>query len=103
MNSFEEKLSILKEKLFNEESVKTYFSLKEQIEKSVELNNLRAKISFYAQEMTKNMDNDEIYFKSKEAYERVLKEYNFHPLIVDYNQVNEEVNNLLKQLKVILE
>lgn len=103
MNSFEEELTLLKEKLFNEDCVKTYFSLKEQIEKSVELNDLRAKISFHAQTMTKNMDNDELYFKHKEAYEQVLKEYNSHPLIVDYNQVSEEVNELLVQLKNIIE
>ncbi|MCH5171329.1 MAG: YlbF family regulator [Erysipelotrichales bacterium] len=103
MSNFDSQLEKLKDKLFDQESVKTYFSLKSQIEQSTELNELRNKIRYYAQEMTKNMDDDETYFKNKELYERVLSEYNEHPLVVDYNVVAEEVNNLLKQLKNIIE
>ena len=103
MNNFESQLEKLKSKLFDQEIVKTYFLLKEQIEHNEELNNLRDKIRTHAQEMTKNMDNDEIYFKNKELYEKYLNEYNSHPLVVDYNVVIEEVNNLLKQLKNIIE
>lgn len=103
MNNLESQLEKLKDTLFNQECVKTYFSLKSQIEQNAELNELREKIKFHAQEMTKNMENDEIYFKNKELYEKVLNEYNEHPLIADYNVVFEEVNSLLKQLKNIIE
>ena len=103
MNNFEAQLEKVKNLLFNQECVKTYFSLKEQIEQSIELNELREKIRFHAQEMTKNMSDDEIYFKNKSIYEKALNEYNSHPLVVDYNAVAEEVNNLLKQLKNIIE
>ena len=103
MSNFDSQLEKLKDKLFDQESVKTYFSLKSQIEQSAELNELRNKIRYYAQEMTKNMDDDETYFKNKELYEQVLSEYNENPLVVDYNVVSDEVNNLLKQLKNIIE
>ena len=103
MNNFETQLEKVKNILFDQECVKAYFNLKKQIEQNAELSELREKIRVHAQEMTKNMDNDDIYFKNKEIYEHLLHEYNGHPLIVDYNAVVEEVNSLLRQLKNIIE
>ncbi len=103
MNSLEKQLEKVKNMLFEQESVKTYFSLKMQIEQNEELKTLRENIKYHAQEMTKNINHDEVYLKNKKLYEENLKAYNTHPLVIDFNQVSEEVQNLLEQLKHILE
>ena len=50
MNSLEKQLEKVKNMLFEQESVKTYFSLKMQIEQNEELKTLRENIKYHAQE-----------------------------------------------------
>ena len=63
----------------------------------------RDKIVFYAQEMTKNVNNDDVYLASKEKYETYLKEYNSNPLVINLHEISKEVENTLLELKNILE
>lgn len=100
---FELVLQNLKDKLFDEEIVKTYFSLKEQIKNNKELQELEASIKNNAKIMTKNMDNDEIYFAAKEKYELQKEVYDNHPLVINFKSVSKEVNEILQKLKSIIE
>ena len=61
MNNFETKLEELKEELFSLEEVKTYFSLKNEIENNAELTYFRERIAHFQRLMTLNIDLDEEY------------------------------------------
>lgn len=91
MNNVETNIALLKEKLFNEPIIKQYFSLKESIENDISLNELKREIIRYTKENKINEAN-------------VLKaQYDNHPIVANFNIVKEEVVNLLKEIKEVLE
>lgn len=92
-------LKKVKEQLFNEPEVKEYFDLKSQIKANEELINLDKNIKDLQRELCKNPTNSELTKK----YQDALKIYNSHPLIINFNRVREEVNDLLRMIKEILE
>lgn len=93
-----------KEELFNEPIVKQYFLLLKQIEENAELNELKEKIQKAQVDLSMHFGSKEsIHQKKKDYLLNLVKQYDEHPLIVNYNFVFEEVNNLLLKMKEILE
>lgn len=98
-----EALKSVKEELLNEPVVMEYFRLLSLIENDKELMDLNEDMRKHQKLMSENMDNDEIYFKEKDLYESLSKEYESNPLIVNFMQVKEEVSNLLHEIEEALQ
>lgn len=90
MNKVEETLLRLKQELDNSPVIQEYLQLKEVIENDDELKKMREDIARLASE-NKIAERDAL-----------LAIYNSHPVVVNYTQAEEEVRNLLNQIKVIL-
>lgn len=103
MNDFEEELQKLSRMLFENEIVKTYFKVKNEIAHNEELLLLQKQITSCAQKMTLHLDDDKIYFASKEKYETLLAKYNAHPLVSNLQTLSKEVESMLLELKNIIE
>lgn len=103
MSDFKVELDEFCKEFYQNEVVKTYFNLKEEIKNNKELNKLQNDITKYAQLMTKNVDNDPAYFVYKEKYEFAKNKYDQHPLVHNLKEVAHEVESILWQLKEILE
>ncbi len=92
MSDFKTDVTALKEYLYNTDLFKEYFSLKAELEASKELEAMRREIA----KMTAKDPNDPNLFVLREKYE-------LSPIMQDYNQVKEEIDNLLMEIKSILE
>lgn len=91
MNKIDESIQNLKTALNNDELIKQYLALKEAIENSNELKELKDNI------LSLNKAN-----KINEM--KVMKEvYDSHPLIVNFNALKEDVMELLNEIKDELE
>ena len=90
MNNVENALQELKAELDKHPLIQEYLSLKAIIESDEGLKRMRSDIA--------NLTN-----KGKlEERDALLKIYNSHPVVSNYEQVREEVINLLEQIKDIL-
>ncbi len=103
MRDIELRLEDLKTAMMNDEVFKEYLRLKKLMDNNQELIALAAKIREHQKNMTQNMDNDEIYFKEKEIYEDLLKNYESHPLVSNYETVKKEAFEILNNVKDIIE
>lgn len=103
MNDYLEAIENLKSTLFNQEIVKTYFSLRKQIEESEEIKKLNDRLVELQKKMTLNINDDSVYFNCKKEYERTLFEYESHPLINNYHLIKDELFGLLQEIKSIIE
>lgn len=103
MNDFEKILFESKNLLLNNETVKEYFRLKEAFQNDLELQKLDSEVRLHQKKMCENENNDEIYFKEKKIYEEKSKELNENPIVVDFLQIKQEVQELLKQVQEVLE
>ena len=91
MTDLDKVLEELSKQINNEPSVKEYLSLKKIIEADPELKKMRLEIA--------RLTNEE----KKKEHDNLLEVYNSHPLMVNYYQAREEVINLLKEIKNILD
>lgn len=102
MNKFENTLESLQKELFKEQCVKEYFYYKNIIEDDNKLKKLDEELRFHQKEMCKNKNNDEIYKKEKEAYEKAKKLFDENPILINYQIAKEEVFSLLVDIKSLL-
>ena len=102
MNKIDELLSSLKKELYNEECVKEYFYYKKLVENDPDIKVLDEQVRSHQKEMCKNKDNDEIYFKEKEIYEELKKQFDGNPVLINYQIVKDEVFSLLVDIKKLL-
>ncbi|HAV19591.1 MAG TPA: hypothetical protein DCX17_01015 [Firmicutes bacterium] len=102
MTDFEKALLELKEGLFDVPEVKTFFSLRDQIQNDPDLMKLDKQKRDAQQEMAKAINDDAQYFVKKQQYLQLEQTYDSHPLIVNYKQVKAEVRALLEQIVDIL-
>lgn len=90
MNSVDDVLLSLKDELDNLPLIQEYKSLKEVVESDEELKRMRQEIA--------RLTNEEKY----EERDALLVIYNAHPIINNFNQIKEEVKELLRQIKDII-
>ena len=102
MNKLDELISSLKEELYNEECVKEYFYYKNLVENDSDIKALDEQVRFHQKEMCKNKDNDEIYYKEKEIYEELKKQFDSNPVLINYQIAKDEVFSLLVDIKKLL-
>jgi len=91
-----------KNELYSEPVVQEYFSLRQAIENDKELTELIAKRKEHQLLMCKNENNDAIYFENKDKYESLDSLIKENPLMINFKQVEEEVYELLLQVKKVL-
>ncbi len=103
MNNLEKNIQEVSSIIDNHPLVKEYLSLKKQICSSEEISLLEKEIVIHQKEMTKNLNNDEIYFKEKEIYDSLKKKYDSNPLIINFNAVSEELYSFLNEIKEAIE
>ena len=89
MDKIIEKANELKSSLNETKEFKEYLRVKKLYEENDEIASLRIQLVKY-----KN---------NKEQYDKILKEYNSHPLVVNYNEALKEVESILRVVKDILE
>lgn len=90
-NSIKTSTLELREALLNEEAVKEYLRLKALLESNDELKKMRDRIaSLYAS-------------KQFEEHKKLKEEYENVPLVKNVYSLKEEVMNLLKEIKEILD
>lgn len=102
MNDFEKQLQKVKELLYNEPIVVEYMKLKQAVSESDELKQMNEKIVALQKEMTLNVHNPKYHAECKLEYEKLLNEYNTHPLVTNFRQAEQGVENLLNQIRDIL-
>ena len=90
MNKTDEALEKLANELNSLPEIKEFLLLKENLEKDEELREMRIEIARLTNE------------GKKEEHDNLLKVYNSHPLVVNYQVAREELYNLLNQIKDIL-
>ena len=90
MNKTDEALEKLAKELYALPEVQEYLELKESMENDKELKEMRLEIARLTNE------------GKKEEHDNLLKVYNSHPLVVNYQVAREELYNLLNQIKDIL-
>ena len=98
MNNLDNALFSLKEELYTIPLIKKLMKIKQEINDNERLSNLDKNIKRLQHQSCKNNDK-----AAKEAYLKLKEEFDNDPLIVNYQILYEEVNNLLKEIKQILE
>ncbi len=78
--------------------VKQYLLLKKQIEDSLEIKSLQDKVKYSQKDMALSLGTSK-YEENKKKYLDAKEELDNHPLIVNFNSIQEEVNYLLEELK----
>lgn len=82
----------------NVKEVKQFLLIKEEISHSEELTLLKEKLKLSQKDMALSIGKKD-YNEKKDNYFQTKKEYENHPLIVNYNVLLDEVNYLLTELK----
>ncbi len=103
MNEFEQALQDLVEEIHRLPLAKTYWQLHKEIEENDALQKMKQEMQKWQRQMTLHLSDPKGHQNAKENYEHLQNEYQMHPLIQNYQQVKEEVQDLLFQIKEILE
>ena len=98
MDNLDNALFSLKEELYSLPLIKEFLKIKQEINDNERLSNLDKNIKRLQQKRCKNNDK-----AAKEKYLKLKEEFDNDPLVVNYQILYEEVNNLLKEIKQILE
>lgn len=65
--------------------------------------NTEKKLKELQQEMTRNVMDKALHTKLKDQYNKLKREYDNHPYVLNYNSLLNDVNDLLLTLKTIIE
>ena len=98
MDNLDNALFSLKEELYSLPLIKEFLKIKQEINDNERLSNLDKNIKRLQQKSYKN--NDKL---AKEEYLKLKEEFDNDPLVVNYQILYEEVHDLLKEIKQILE
>lgn len=99
MNSeLKEKLDEFIKDFLEVKEVKQYLLLKEEIVNSQELKDLQLKLKKSQKEMALSLGTSS-YEQNKSKYLELKNKYENHPLVVNFNVMQEEVSYLLKNLE----
>ena len=98
MDNLDNALFSLKEELYSLPLIKEFLKIKQEINDNERLSNLDKNIKRLQHQSYKNNDK-----AAKEKYLKLKEEFDNDPLVVNYQILYEEVNDLLKEIKQILE
>lgn len=103
MNKVNDALLDVKNELYSDPIVQEYFRLLNLIKNDEYLTKLDKEMREHQKKMCENMNDDEIYHQEKDAYEASLNELKNNPLYLNFKTVEEEVINLLNEVKDTLQ
>ncbi len=103
MNEINEALSRLKTTLYEDELIKEYFRVKDLVFNDPYLLKLEETLKELQKEITKNVLNEVKHKELTKEYQKCKEDYDSHPYVVNYNSLLSDVNELLQQLKSIIE
>lgn len=86
------------DRFLNEPSIRQFLLIKKQIEEDSEIIILHDNLKKSQKEMALSLGTNS-YELNKKRYLKYKEEYDNHPLIVNYNVLQEEVDYLLNELK----
>lgn len=81
--------------------VKQFLLIKEQIESSKEMIELRNNLKQAQKNMALSLGTSS-YEENKKIYFKIKEEYDNHPLIINYNYLKEDVDYLLNEIKELI-
>jgi len=103
MLSFEEALQQLQEALADDERVKTFLAYQKALEADPEVQTLNARLVEAQKTLTRAFPSPNEHQKAKIAYEEAKAVYENHPLVANFLHIQEEIKDLLTQIKTQLE
>lgn len=103
VNEINEVLARLKTSLNEEPLVQEYFMAKDLVFNDPFLLNLAEKIKALQKEITRNVLDINKHQALTNEYQKLKAEYDTHPYVVNYNALLCDVNELLSELKSIIE
>lgn len=103
MDQIKAKIEQLSHEFFSLELVTEYFNLVDLINANEELLALSDEVKKLQRMMTLHISKKDKHEQYKKEYEMKLNEYNSHPYIVNYQYLKNEVEDLLNQIKKIVE
>lgn len=103
MDQIKAKINELSETFFALPLVKEYFAQVDLINADKALLALSDNVKKLQRMMTLHIKNKELHEKYRLDYEKKLNEYNGHPYVINYQYLKNEVENLLLQMKQIIE
>lgn len=102
-NKFNKTLKSLKEVLHDHPLVVEYLRYKDLVTNSREINDLEQRIKILQQLMTQNISDEALHHQYKTEYLDLKAKYDNHPYIINYNNLVTQLNDLLTELKTILD
>lgn len=103
MNKINEALLRLKSALNEDPLVKEYFKAKDLVFNDPFLLNLEEQLKELQKEITRNVLDTAKHKELTSEYQRLKEEHDSHPYVVNYNALLSDVNELLNELKSIIE
>lgn len=103
MTNFDQALQDLIQEIERLPLIQDYRKLKDEVEANELLSDKKREIQKWQRQMTLHLNDPQKHRQAKENYERLLAEYQAHPLVQNYQQTQEEVQDLLFQIKEILD
>ncbi len=103
MTKISKKIDELSTTFFELPLVKDYFHAVDLINGDQALLDLSERVKKLQRMMTLHMKKPELYHQYKLDYEAALSEYNQHPYMVNYTTLKTQVEDLLAQMKQIIE
>lgn len=88
--------------LMEEPVVKEFLAIKKEIENDDELLELDKSIREHQKNMVKFAHDEEFASKERLLYKKEKEKFENHPLILNYNALKDEVNDLLEEIKDII-
>lgn len=101
-NQFEESLDNLSEYLFALPLIREYFFLKEELDNDQVLKVIEQELRVKKKTLAQSFNDDISYQKAKEEYTTLKKKYDEYPPLVNFRILEDEVYNLLFELREIL-
>lgn len=99
MDKIDSLLLDIKKEIYSEPCVKEYFRLKDAISKDKKLCALEEEIRLHQKAMCENKDNDVVFQKEMELYNKAIVKFEANPIIKNFNVVKEEVFSLLNEVR----
>lgn len=98
-NDFESSLKQFNEAFQDNDLVKQYYALKEQIDNDIEINQLIKELKFHQHKMCEYVKDDEKYLIERQQYLQIEKKLKENPLFNNYLNIQEEMISLLNEIK----
>jgi cell fate (sporulation/competence/biofilm development) regulator YmcA (YheA/YmcA/DUF963 family) len=103
MNPISKTIDSLSDAFFELPLVRDYFKVIDLINADKNLLALSDEVKHLQKKMTLSMGRPNEHERYKSDYEAKLNAYNSHPYIVNYTYLKNEVEDLLTQMKTIIE